>query len=116
MCDLFLVLAQAPGGLSCFLVPRVLPDGTRNTFRIQRLKDKLGNRTNACREPEFDGTVAWLVGEEGRGVRTIIEMVAMHPAGLRDRLGGADAGGPGRRRSTTPGTAPRSAPCWSTSR
>ncbi|MBW8821864.1 MAG: acyl-CoA dehydrogenase family protein, partial [Streptomyces sp.] len=74
MCDLFLVLAQAPGGLSCFLVPRVLPDGSRNTFRIQRLKDKLGNRSNASSEPEFDGTVAWLVGEEGRGVRTIIEM------------------------------------------
>ncbi|GAB1641074.1 acyl-CoA dehydrogenase family protein [Krasilnikovia sp. MM14-A1259] len=77
MCDLFLVLAQAPDGLSCFLVPRVLPDGTRNTFRIQRLKDKLGNRSNASSEPEFDGTVAWLVGEEGHGVRTIIEMVAM---------------------------------------
>jgi putative acyl-CoA dehydrogenase len=77
MCDLFLVLAQAPGGLSCFLVPRVLPDGTRNTFRIQRLKDKLGNRSNASSEPEFDDTVAWLVGEEGRGVRTIIEMVSM---------------------------------------
>jgi putative acyl-CoA dehydrogenase len=77
MCDLFLVLAQAPGGLSCFLVPRVLPDGTRNTFKIQRLKDKLGNRSNASSEPEFEDTVAWLVGEEGRGVRTIIEMVAM---------------------------------------
>jgi putative acyl-CoA dehydrogenase len=77
MCDLFLVLAQAPGGLSCFLVPRVLPDGSRNPFRIQRLKDKLGNRSNASSEPEFDGTVAWPVGAEGRGVRTIIEMVAM---------------------------------------
>ena len=77
MCDLFLVLAQAPAGLSCFLVPRVLPDGTRNTFRIQRLKDKLGNRSNASSEPEFDDTHAWLVGEEGRGVRTIIGMVAM---------------------------------------
>jgi putative acyl-CoA dehydrogenase len=77
MCDLFLVLAQAPQGLSCFLVPRILPDGTRNTFRIQRLKDKLGNRSNASSEPEFDGTVGWLVGEEGRGVRTILEMVAM---------------------------------------
>jgi len=77
MCDLFLVLAQAPGGLSCFLVPRILPDGARNTFRIQRLKDKLGNRSNASSEPEFDGTVGWLVGEEGRGVRTIIEMVSM---------------------------------------
>jgi putative acyl-CoA dehydrogenase len=77
MCDVFLVLAQAPGGLSCFLVPRVLPDGTRNTFRIQRLKDKLGNRSNASSEPEFEDTVGWLVGEEGRGVRTIIEMVAV---------------------------------------
>ncbi|BCY12334.1 isovaleryl-CoA dehydrogenase [Actinoplanes sp. L3-i22] len=77
MCDLFLVLAQAPGGLSCFLVPRVLPDGTRNTFRIQRLKDKLGNRSNASSEPEFENTVAWLVGGEGPGVRTIIEMVSM---------------------------------------
>ncbi|MET7286507.1 DNA alkylation response protein [Streptomyces sp. NPDC005573] len=75
MCDVFLVLAQAPGGLSCFLVPRVLPDGTRNTFRIQRLKDKLGNRSNASSEPEFEHTVAWLVGPEGRGVKTIIEMV-----------------------------------------
>ncbi|MFF1297828.1 MULTISPECIES: DNA alkylation response protein [unclassified Streptomyces] len=75
MCDVFLVLAQAPEGLSCFLVPRVLPDGSRNTFRIQRLKDKLGNRSNASSEPEFDGTVAWLVGPEGRGVKTIIDMV-----------------------------------------
>jgi putative acyl-CoA dehydrogenase len=77
MCDVFLVLAQAPDGLTCFLVPRVLPDGTRNTFRIQRLKDKLGNRSNASSEPEFDDTVAWRVGDEGRGVRTIIEMVNM---------------------------------------
>jgi len=76
MCDLFLVLAQAPGGLSCFLVPRILPDGARNTFRIQRLKDKLGNRANASSELEFDGTLGWLVGPAGRGVRVIIEMVA----------------------------------------
>ncbi|MBO8185403.1 acyl-CoA dehydrogenase family protein [Streptomyces spirodelae] len=77
MSDVFLVLAQAPGGLSCFLVPRVLPDGTRNAFRIQRLKDKLGNRSNASSEVEFDGTTwARRVGEEGRGVATIIEMVA----------------------------------------
>ncbi|GHI09600.1 DNA alkylation response protein [Streptomyces cellostaticus] len=75
MCDVFLVLAQAPGGLTCFLVPRILPDGSRNTFRIQRLKDKLGNRSNASSEPEFDRTVAWRVGPEGRGVKTIIEMV-----------------------------------------
>ncbi|WP_425828175.1 acyl-CoA dehydrogenase family protein [Streptomyces fractus] len=77
MNDVFLVLAQSPGGLSCFLVPRVLPDGSRNTFRIQRLKDKLGNRSNASSEPEFDDTVAWLVGDEGKGVRTIIDMVTM---------------------------------------
>src|SRR5689334_23688360 len=60
MCDLFLVLAQTEAGLSCFLVPRVLPNGERNTFRIQRLKDKLGNRSNASSEPEFEDTVAWL--------------------------------------------------------
>ncbi|MFG2804848.1 acyl-CoA dehydrogenase family protein [Streptomyces sp. DT199] len=76
MSDGFLVLAQAPGGLTCFLVPRVLGDGTRNVFRIQRLKDKLGNRSNASSEVEFEGTWARRVGEEGRGVRTIIEMVA----------------------------------------
>ncbi|MCX5375150.1 acyl-CoA dehydrogenase family protein [Streptomyces sp. NBC_00091] len=76
MSDGFLVLAQAPGGLTCFLVPRVLPDGTRNVFAIQRLKDKLGNKSNASGEIEFDGTWARRVGEEGRGVRTIIEMVA----------------------------------------
>jgi putative acyl-CoA dehydrogenase len=76
MSDGFLVLAQAPGGLSCFLLPRVLADGTRNTFAIQRLKDKLGNRSNASSEVEFSGTWARLVGEEGRGVATIIEMVA----------------------------------------
>jgi putative acyl-CoA dehydrogenase len=75
MCDAFLVLAQAPGGLSCFLLPRVLDDGTRNRFHIQRLKDKLGNRSNASAEIELDGAWAVLVGEEGRGVRTIIEMV-----------------------------------------
>lgn len=76
MSDGFLVLAQAPGGLTCFLVPRVLADGTRNAFAIQRLKDKLGNKSNASSEVEFDGTWARRVGEEGRGVRTIIEMVA----------------------------------------
>src|SRR5918998_1609257 len=75
MSDLFLVLAQLPEGVSCFLVPRVLPDGTRNVFRLQRLKDKLGDRANASSEVEFEGTAAWLVGEPGRGVPTIIEMV-----------------------------------------
>jgi putative acyl-CoA dehydrogenase len=76
MSDLFLVLAQTGDGLSCFLVPRVLPGGERNVFRLQRLKDKLGDRSNASSEVEFDGTTGWLVGEPGRGVPTIIEMVA----------------------------------------
>ncbi|MEE1772980.1 acyl-CoA dehydrogenase family protein [Streptomyces sp. JV185] len=76
MSDGFLVLAQAPGGPTCFLLPRVLPDGTRNAFAIQRLKDKLGNRSNASAEVEFDGTWARRVGEEGRGVRTVFGMVA----------------------------------------
>src|ERR1700716_1571173 len=75
MWDLFLVLAQAEGGLSCFLVPRFTPDGTRNVFRLQRLKDKLGNRSNASSEVELRGTWAQIVGEPGRGVPTIIEMV-----------------------------------------
>ncbi len=75
MSDAFLVLAQAPKGLSCFLAPRVLPDGSLNPMAIQRLKDKLGNRSNASSELEFDDTTAWMIGEEGRGVRTIIEMV-----------------------------------------
>ena len=75
MSDAFLVLAQAPEGLTCFLLPQVLPDGTRNAFRIQRLKDKLGNRSNASAEVEFDRALARRVGEEGRGVPTIIEMV-----------------------------------------
>ncbi|HEV8597309.1 MAG TPA: acyl-CoA dehydrogenase family protein, partial [Candidatus Dormibacteraeota bacterium] len=75
MCDVFLVLAQGPKGPSCFLLPRVLPDGTRNAFHIERLKDKLGNRSNASAEVAFQGAWAVLVGEEGRGVPTIIEMV-----------------------------------------
>lgn len=75
MSDVFLTLAQAPEGLTCFLVPRVLPDGSRNKLFVQRLKDKLGNRSNASAELEYDGAVAHLVGEPGRGVRTIIEMV-----------------------------------------
>ncbi|HET9049195.1 MAG TPA: isovaleryl-CoA dehydrogenase [Chiayiivirga sp.] len=77
MCDAFLVLAQAAGGLSCLLMPRFLPDGTRNHFRIERLKDKLGDRSNASSEVEFTGAIAWLIGEEGRGVANILEMVAM---------------------------------------
>lgn len=75
MSDAFLTLAQAPGGLSCFLVPRILPDGRRNRFFIQRLKDKLGNRSNASAEIEYHRTHAHMVGEEGRGVSTILEMV-----------------------------------------
>jgi putative acyl-CoA dehydrogenase len=77
MGDLFMVLAQAPSGLSCFLLPRVRPDGSRNAMYLQRLKDKLGNRSNASAEVEYDEAMAWLVGEEGRGIRTIIEMVNM---------------------------------------
>jgi putative acyl-CoA dehydrogenase len=76
MSDLFLILAQADEGLTCFALPNVLPDGSRNAIRIQRLKDKLGNRSNASSEVEYHGSVAWMVGEPGRGVATIIEMVA----------------------------------------
>ncbi|HTU14912.1 MAG TPA: acyl-CoA dehydrogenase family protein [Solirubrobacterales bacterium] len=75
MCDAFLVLAQTDAGVSCFLMPRFTPNGERNRFHIQRLKDKLGNKSNASSEVEFRGAWARLVGEEGRGVRTIIEMV-----------------------------------------
>jgi putative acyl-CoA dehydrogenase len=75
MCDAFLVLAQAPGGLSCFFMPRFTPDGERNRIHLQRLKDKLGNRSNASSEVEFRGAWSRMIGEEGRGVPTIIEMV-----------------------------------------
>jgi putative acyl-CoA dehydrogenase len=75
MSDVFLALAQAPDGLTCVLLPRVLPGGSPNPFAIQRLKDKMGDRSNASSEVELDGTWAVPVGEEGRGVRTIIEMV-----------------------------------------
>jgi len=74
MCDAFLVLAQEPGGLSCFFLPRVLPDGTLNAIHVQRLKDKLGNHANASSEVEFLGASAWRVGEPGRGVAQILEM------------------------------------------
>src|SRR5258707_5215779 len=74
MCEAFLVLAQAPGGLSCFFMPRWMPDGTLNAIRIQRLKDKLGNKSNASSEVEFENAWARLVGEEGRGIPNIIEM------------------------------------------
>jgi putative acyl-CoA dehydrogenase len=75
MGDLFMVLAQTPAGLGCFLLPKVLPDGAPNAMYLQRLKDKLGNRSNASAEVEYDHATAWLVGEEGRGVRTILDMV-----------------------------------------
>jgi putative acyl-CoA dehydrogenase len=75
MSDAFLVLAQTVQGLSCFLVPRVLPDGSRNGIRLMRLKDKLGNRSNASAEAEFHEAAGWLVGEPGRGISTIIDMV-----------------------------------------
>lgn len=77
MCDAFLILAQAPGGLSCFLVPRWRPDGSKNAIHIQQLKNKMGNVANASSECELRGAFGWLVGQEGRGVRTIIEMVAI---------------------------------------
>ena len=116
MNDVFLVLAQAPDGLTCFLVPRVLPDGARNRLDVVRLKDKLGNRSNASSELEFDGTWAQRLGDEGRGVRTIIEMVAA--TRLDCVLGStvADAARPRRRPPGTSRTARRSAACWPTSR
>ena len=77
MCDAFLMLAQADEGLSCFFVPRLLPDGHINPIRLQRLKHKLGNRSNASSEVELERVHGWLIGEEGRGVANIIEMVTM---------------------------------------
>jgi putative acyl-CoA dehydrogenase len=77
MCDAFLVLAQTPAGLSCFFLPRMLQDAAPNAPRIERLKDKLGNKANASSEVEFDNATAWLVGEEGRGVPQILEMGTM---------------------------------------
>ena len=77
MCDAFLVLAQTTSGLSCFFLPRVLPDGSLNAIRIQRLKDKLGNKANASSEVEFENAQAWLVGDEGRGIPQILEMGTM---------------------------------------
>jgi putative acyl-CoA dehydrogenase len=77
MSDAFLVLAQVSGGLTCFLMPRFRPDGTVNGIRLQRLKDKLGNRSNASAEVEFVDAFAWRVGEEGAGIRTILQMVQL---------------------------------------
>jgi putative acyl-CoA dehydrogenase len=77
MNDLFVTLAQAPAGLTCLLLPRVLPGGARNTIALQRLKDKLGNRSNASAEIEYDDALGWRIGDEGDGVRTILQMVTM---------------------------------------
>lgn len=77
MSDILLTLAQAPGGLTCFVLPRVLPDGSLNSIRLQRLKDKLGNHSNASSEVEYEEAIGWRLGDEGRGVPTIIEMVNM---------------------------------------
>ena len=109
MCDAFLVLAQTESGISCFLMPRFTPDGERNRFHIQRLKDKLGNRSNASSEVEFRGAWARMVGEEGRGVPTIIEMV--NHTRLDCVIGSARPGcAPASRwRSTTARSARRSA-------
>ena len=102
MCDAFLVLAQAPGGLSCFLMPRFLPDGTVNALRFQRLKDKLGNRSNASSEVEFQAAHAWLIGEEGRGVPDHHRDGDVHAARLRGRLRRADAPGARQRHPPLP--------------
>ena len=116
MCDAFLVLAQADGGLSCFLVPRSCPTARATRFHLQRLKDKLGNRSNASSEVEFDGAWAQLVGEEGRGVATIIEMV--DHTRLDCVIGSADGHARGRRAGDAPRGAPRRVrqDRWSTSR
>ncbi|NWO05602.1 MAG: acyl-CoA dehydrogenase family protein, partial [Alteromonadaceae bacterium] len=98
MCDAFLVLAQTDAGLSCFLMPRWRPDGSKNPWQIQQLKNKMGNVANASSAVELRGALAWMVGEEGRGVRTIIDMVAMtrfdcmtgSAAGMRQALAQAN--------------------------
>ena len=115
-CDAFLVLAQAEGGVSCFLMPRRLPDGELNRFRLQRLKDKLGNRSNASSEIEFDGAWARLVGEEGARRPDDHRDGQPHPARLRDRQRHRDARR--RRAGDQSRRAPRrpSASCWSSSR
>src|SRR5690606_41708860 len=104
MSDGFLMLAQAPGGLSCFWVPRYAPDGARNPIHIQRLKDKLGDRSNASSEIELLDTWGALVGEEGRGARTIIEMVG------RTRLDCALGAAASTRHRVAPATSPRQHP------
>ena len=116
MSDGFLTLAGTGKGLSCFLVPRWRPDGTRNPFLIQRLKDKLGNRSNASSEIEYQGTWARMLGEEGRGVRTILAMV--HHTRIDCVTAPACVHAPGGRSrpDTTSRTAPPSASAWSSSR
>ena len=109
MCDAFLVLAQADGGLSCFLVPRWTPDGERNRFRLQRLKDKLGNRSNASSEIEFDGAWARMVGEEGARRADDHRDGQPHPARLLRWARPRGCARASRRRSTTRATARRSA-------
>ncbi len=112
MSDLFLMLAQTDDGLSCFAVPRLLPDGTRNAgFRIQRLKDKLGNWSNASSEIELHGAWGELVGEPGRGVPHDHRDGRPHAAGLRARARPPGCAPPSSRPSTTPATAPPSAGC-----
>ena len=104
MSDLFLVLAQTDEGLSCFLLPRILPDGTRNAFHIQRLKDKLGNHSNASSEVEFHGAWARMVGEPGPRRADDHRDGRPHAAGLRDRRRRGDARG--RRQRHPPRRAP----------
>ena len=117
MCDLFLVLGQTDEGVTCFAVPRILPDGTRNTFRLQRLKDKLGNRSNASSRGRVRRhATAQVVGEPGRGVPTIIEMVAHTRLDCVIGVGGAACARRVRRRRGTRRTARRSASCSPTSR
>jgi putative acyl-CoA dehydrogenase len=91
--DGFFTLAKVNGGVTCFFLPRTLPDGSYNRFLVQRLKDKAGNRSNASSEVEYAGTMAIRVGEEGRGLREILSHFAPHPYGFRRRLGGPNAPG-----------------------
>ena len=114
-CDAFLVLAQADGGISCFLFPRWTPDGARNRFRLQRFKDKLGNRSNASSEVEFDAASAWLVGEEGAGVRTTSRW-STTPGSTASSAAPPGCAPASRRRSTTRATARSSAASSSSSR
>ena len=105
MSDAFFTLANTDAGLTCFFVPRSLPDGTRNPFLIQRLKDKCGNRSNASSEIEYRGTRAWIVGEEGRGIATLIEMAHLTRFDIVVGLRRDDARGARTRRCTMPRTA-----------